>query len=220
MYSRLILIILVVLPFHVFAQRLSQTVKGIVSDNATNQPIPFANVSIKALNIGAMADSAGNFTIPKVPVGRYSFLISAVGYESYAINEILITSAKELYLNILLKEKPTSLSEIIIKPKVNKEVPPNSTATVSAKMLSVEEARRYTGGFDDPARLVLSFAGVSSNVGDNGIVVRGNREIAWKVLNAGRYNEFYDFQFNYKTQQVQEHSEAILIPNLSYKLEF
>ena len=49
---------------------------------------------------------------------------------------------------------------------------------------------------------------------------KSTREIALKVLNAGSYTEFYDFQFNYKTQQVQEHREAILIPNLSYKIEF
>lgn len=182
MYSRLIFIILFILPFHIIAQQPRQTVRGIVSDNASTQPIPFANVAIKALNIGATADSVGNFTLRNVPVGRYSLLISAVGYESFAINEILVTSAKELSLNILLKEKPTSLSEIVIKPKVNKEVPLNPTASVSAKMLSVEEARRFAGGFDDPARLVSSFAGVSSNVGNNGIVVRGNnpKSLQWR----------------------------------------
>jgi hypothetical protein len=66
-----------------------------------------------------------------------------------------------------MKESHTSLDEVIIRPKINKEQPLNSMATVSAKMLSVEEAKRYAGGFDDPARLVSSFAGVSSNVGNN-----------------------------------------------------
>ena len=37
-------------------------------------------------------------------------------------------------------------------------------AVAGARMLSVEEASRYAGGFDDPARLVASFAGVTPSV--------------------------------------------------------
>ena len=47
-----------------------------------------------------------------------------------------------------------------------------------------------------------------------------SQEIALKVLNATQYKEFYDFRFNYKTQSVNEHREAIVIPNLSYKIDF
>lgn len=46
------------------------------------------------------------------------------------------------------------------------------------------------------------------------------QEIALKILNATQYKEFYDFRFNYKTQSVDEHREAIVIPNLSYKINF
>ena len=53
---------------------------------------------------------------------------------------------------------------VTISPKVNKEQPLDTTASVSARVLSVEEARRFAGGFDDPARLVSSFAGVSGNI--------------------------------------------------------
>ena len=49
---------------------------------------------------------------------------------------------------------------------------------------------------------------------------KSTRELALKILNVGQYNEFYEFRYNYKTQSVQEHREAIIIPNLSYKIEF
>jgi len=45
-------------------------------------------------------------------------------------------------------------------------------------------------------------------------------ELALKILNAGQYKEFYDFQYNYITQNVVQHRESIIIPNLSYKIEF
>lgn len=200
MYSKLILITVFLFSFTVFAQKPTQTIRGVVLDNASNQPLPFASISISSLRIGVLADSVGNFVLTKIPIGSYNLAISAVGYESFAMNEILVTSAKEIYLNILLKEKITNLAEVSVKPKVNKEVPLNATASVSAKMLSVEEARRYAGGFDDPARLVSSFAGVSSNVGNNGISVRGNNtnSLQWKfegveIPNPNHFADNYAF---------------------------
>ncbi len=38
----------------------------------------------------------------------------------------------------------------------------------------MEEASRYAGGIDDPARLASSFAGVAGNLSSNAIVIRGN----------------------------------------------
>src|SRR5690606_34299167 len=100
--------------------------------------------------------------------------VTTIGYEPVILKEIQVTSSKEVILNIKMKESISTLDEVVFRPKVNKEQPLNTMATVSAKMLSVEEAGRYAGGFDDPARLVSAFAGVSSNVSNNAIVVRGN----------------------------------------------
>jgi hypothetical protein len=200
MYSKLIFITVFLFSFTVFAQKPTQTIRGVVLDNASNQPLSFASISINSLHMGVSADSVGNFMLTKIPIGSYSIAISAVGYEPFTMNEVLLTSAKETYLNIFLKEKTTTLSEVTVKPKVNKEIPLNATASVSAKMLSVEEARRYAGGFDDPARLVSSFAGVSSNVGNNGISVRGNNtnSLQWKfegveIPNPNHFADNYAF---------------------------
>ncbi len=167
----------------VFAQQPVQTIRGTVIDNASNSTLPFVNIVIQNTNIGTTTDSLGNFVLQGVNVGRYNIQVSMIGYEPLILKEIQVTSGKEVFLNIALKENTTTLTEVIIKPKVNKEQPINSTATVSAKMLSVEEAKRYAGGFDDPARLVSAFAGVSSNINNNAIVVRGNspQALQWKL---------------------------------------
>ena len=166
-----------------FAQQGTQSIRGTVIDNASNVPLPFVNVFIQNTNDGTTTDSLGNFTMQNISVGRYNIQVSMIGYEPFILKEIQVTSGKEVFLNISLKENVTSLAEVVVKPKVNKEQPLNSTATVSAKMLSVEEAKRYAGGFDDPARLVSAFAGVSSNVSNNAIVVRGNspQALQWKL---------------------------------------
>jgi hypothetical protein len=165
------------------AQLPTQTIRGTVLDNASGTPLPYVNVVLINTNYGTVTDEAGRFTIENVSIGRYDMQISMIGYESYVLKEIQVSSGKELFFNIALKETVNSLSEVTIKPRVNKEQPINRMASVSAKMLSVDEAQRYAGGFDDPARLVSSFAGVSSNVSNNAIVVRGNspQSLQWKM---------------------------------------
>lgn len=184
MYRQLIFSVLSLpLSLSILAQQPTQSIRGTVFDNASNVPLSFANIVILNTNKGATTDSLGNFTLQNIIVGRYNIQVSMVGYESLMLKEIQVTSGKEVFLTIPLKENASTLTEVVVKPKVNKELPLNSTATVSAKMLSVEEAKRYAGGFDDPARLVSAFAGVSGNISNNAIIVRGNnpQALQWKL---------------------------------------
>ncbi|MEI6141456.1 MAG: TonB-dependent receptor [Mariniphaga sp.] len=178
-----VLLLLSTVGLYSYSQLPTQTIRGTVIDNASNEPLPFANTVILNTSLGTSTDVQGNFIIRDVPVGRYQIQVSMIGYEPYLIKEVQVSSGKELFLNISMKENTGLLSEVEVKPTVNKEQPLNSLASVSAKMLSVEEARRYAGGFDDPARLVSSFAGVSSNVSNNAIVIRGNspQSLQWKM---------------------------------------
>lgn len=179
----LLLLLVGMLSFPLKAQQPTQTLRGTVIDNASNIALPSANVIILDTKFGTQTDASGNFIIKNVTVGRYNIQVSMVGYEPILMKEIVLSSSKEVFLTVSMKESTTTLAEITVKPQVNKEQPLNSTATLSARMLSVEEARRYAGGFDDPARLVSSFAGVTSNVGNNAIVVRGNnpQALQWKL---------------------------------------
>lgn len=163
----------------------SQVVTGVVTDKITSLPIQFAYVSV--LNsqpfIGAFTDSLGAFLLPIVPTGRYDIEVSFIGYHKRVIREVLVVSGKQTQLDIDLEESLTQLDEVVIRPTLNKQKSLNPFATVSARMLSVEEASRYAGGFDDPARLASAFAGVASNNSNNGIVVRGNapRYLQWRM---------------------------------------
>ena len=147
-----------------------QTIRGMVIDGDSKHPIPYATVRLSEKEgTGTITDSLGRFSIPQVPVGRHTVEAAFMGYEPGIFREILVTSAKEVYLEIPLKESVNELNEVVIRARTNKEEAMNKMATTGARMLSVEEASRYAGGFDDPARLVSSFAGVAPSVSSNGI---------------------------------------------------
>jgi len=167
------------------AQQIKQTIKGKVYEEGTYSPMTGASIVVLGTNPvkATYSDTSGNFKLNGIPVGRYDIKISFIGYEPALINEILVSSGKEVNLNIALKLSATNLEEVKIKAYTQKDKPLNSMATLSARTFSVEEAQRYAGGLDDPALLSTSFAGVAGDLGQNSIVIRGNspRSVLWKL---------------------------------------
>ena len=165
-------------------QDLTQTVKGKIVDADTKEPLIGVAILVIDSNppIGNVTDEEGNFKITSVPVGRQSFKVSYIGYQDLVMNNIIVSSAKEVVLNAELKESLNALKEVVLVAKQEKDRPLNDMATVSARTFSVEETSRYAASFADPARIAQSFAGVAS--GDNNdIVVRGNAPtgLLWRL---------------------------------------
>jgi hypothetical protein len=184
MKKNLLTAISLMFPIFLTAQPVGN-VRGVVIDGASGQTLPYVTVIVINSDpvIGAMTDSEGNFRLSNLPIGRYDIRSSFMGYEPAVFKEVMVSSGREVFLEISMRENVHQLKEVIIRPKVNKENPLNSMALVSSRMFSVEEASRYAGGFDDPARLVTAFAGVSGGMNSNGIAIRGNSPLflQWRL---------------------------------------
>ena len=166
-------------------EQYTQHVKGVVRDADSQKPLVGAAFKIEDLgtSMGVITDEQGAFKLENIPVGRHDFSVSFIGYEPLTLKNILLTSGKELFLTLDLRESVKNLEEFVIK--ANKDQRPlNEMATLSARSFSVEETKRYAGSFSDPARMALNYAGVasSSDLG-NEIVVRGNtpKGILWRI---------------------------------------
>ena len=180
------ILLLLVLPLTTQAQDITQTLKGTIYDQNTHEPLIGATVVVQNSDpvIGTTTDEKGHFSFPNLRLGRVTLEVSYIGYDSRTIPEILITSAKEVVLNIALREAFTELEGVELVAGIRKEKALNTMATVSARTFSVEETQRYAGGLSDPARLASAFAGVSTgNLQDNSIIVRGNapQGIQWRL---------------------------------------
>jgi hypothetical protein len=180
----LILICALLIYNSAYSQKVTQTLRGSIFDNTTNETLPGATIIVLNTNpvIGTISGIDGNFTLKNVPVGRQNIKISMVGYRTYIENELLISTGKERVLEIALQTSIQELEEIVVQ--VRKDVPINSMTSVSSKQFTVEETQRYAGGLDDPSRLVSSFAGVAvPSISSNGISVRGNNPqgLLWRI---------------------------------------
>lgn len=179
-----ILLVTICLCLPAFSQHLTQNIRGAVTDKASGTPIGYATIQLEDTpEIGTTTDSLGNFLLKNIPLGRHTVKATFVGYDPSIVREVLVSSAKEVFLEIALIENTQELKEVVIRPHVNKEQALNRMALTGARMFSVEEASRYAGGMDDPARLASSFAGISSGVSHNGISIHGNAPhlLQWRL---------------------------------------
>lgn len=163
---------------------ITQTVRGIVKEYTSGMPLSYVTISLpEKPEIGTITDENGEFILREILLGRYSVQAGFLGYEPTIIKELRVSSAKEVYLEIFMKESSYELEEITVTPQINKDQLLNSMALTGGRMLRVEEAARYAGGMDDPARLVSSFAGVSPGISTNGISVHGNAPhlLQWRL---------------------------------------
>jgi hypothetical protein len=169
-----------------FAQKSTQTVRGIVIDKDSRLPLPGVTVIIPGTSplIGTSTDANGEFKLKNVPVGRNNILFSYLGFKETSANDIEINSGKELVLNINMEESITTLQEVAVVGHRNKTQAQNDMNTISSRTFSVEETGRYAGSRNDVSRMASNYAGVSN--GDdsrNDIIIRGNSPIGllWKL---------------------------------------
>lgn len=166
----------------IFAQTVAR-IKGIVTDQSS-LPVTSASITLQhgELSRGTLTDNIGKFTIDGMPVGRYDLRITCTGYEPVTVRQVFAGSGKETFLQIILYPRVATLQELIVREGGDISAR-HSAAATSVTRLGIEEAQRYAGGFDDPARLVSSMAGVSGNIGNNAIIVRGNnpQSLQWKM---------------------------------------
>ena len=170
------------------SQNLTQTIRGTVMDKENLMPLIGAEVAVLTTDpiSGSTTDVEGLFKIENIPVGRHDLRVSYLGYEQMTIPNLLVTSGKEIVLNLELLESAVQLEIAVVVAEHDKTGTLNEMAMVSARSFSVEETSRYAGSFYDPARMATNFAGVAVGSSDdlsNEIVVRGNspRGVMWRL---------------------------------------
>ena len=166
------------------SQTATQTIRGHVCDVASGEPMIGVTITVEnGSTLATVSDTDGNFVINNVPVGRHAVRATFIGYEPVLLKEQLVSSGKELVLTLRMCENVAELGEVVVKPRVNKQLPLNDMAQVGARMFSVEEASRYAGGMADPARTASMFAGVATGGATNGISIHGNspQMLQWRI---------------------------------------
>jgi hypothetical protein len=181
------ILVLAITFSNIFANEdLKQNIRGTVVDAITGFPLIGANVVLVNSDPikGTVTDLNGHFSLMDIPVGRQSLAVSYIGYHSRIIENLLLTSGKEVVLNIALEEKAIEVGEVVVTAKSKKDEAQNEMAMISSRTFSVEETERFAGSLGDPARMVANYAGVmTQNDSRNDIIIRGNSPmgVLWRL---------------------------------------
>ena len=103
----IILLFALLFSFRNQAQELTQTLRGNVVEAESKFPLTGVVITVYKDSIllnGAVSDGAGHYVVASIPVGRIKIKFELIGFSESALDNIEVSSAKELVLNIELEQ--------------------------------------------------------------------------------------------------------------------
>lgn len=193
--------------FSSFAQDHVQVVRGQVVDITSAQPLAGAKVSIGEQY--SISDEMGAFRLDKIPTGRHELTVQLTGYRAYSIPDLVLDAGKEKILTLRLEERVAELDEVIISAENQSSLRP-----VSTRAFTIEETQRFAATYYDPARLALSFPGVSAtNDQANHISVRGNSPngLLWRLEGIDIVNPNHTINAGTNSDRVSQNGGGVIM---------
>ena len=179
------------LTLSTFAQALD--IRGVVSDSASGELIPYANIIILNTSRGAATNAHGFYLIPSVPPGSYEIAASSVGYRPQ-VKPVVVTGTAAITVNFRLSQQPVEMHEVVTTGKAKTEllqVYPSAHVLEKAEMQMVPVT-----GQPDVFRSIQILPGIISTSDVNSqFYVRGGASDQNLILLDGMkiYNPFHAF---------------------------
>lgn len=197
-----------------------QTLRGKVYDSDSHLPLVNASVVLSSEQgqWQTNTDTLGQFRFEEMDATRYVLELHYLGYETFRLAEVLLSSGKETVLQLELRQQANVLEGITVTAKRQRDLHP-----LSVRSISLDEIDRFPATFFDPARHMSAYAGiVAANEQGNHLSVRGNSptSLAWylegvqivnpnHLSNAGTFSDRASFGgggINMLSAQLLDHS--------------
>ena len=94
-----------------FAQKID--LRGVVSDSASGERIPFATVTVIETNRGAVTNNNGFYLIANLPFGIYQITAASLGYQTVT-RTVSVLGKAPLTVNFTLSSKPVEVEEVLV----------------------------------------------------------------------------------------------------------
>jgi outer membrane receptor protein involved in Fe transport len=171
-YALLCTLCLVTLPFSLRSQSTDVgIITGVVMDASTEQPVPGATVRIVGTSRGAISTSMGRFTVRNVEAGVRSLMVTAVGFDTVMMADVVVSTGKPVTLTIRMRSDAIELKGAVVVAEAFRKADQTITST---SLLTSEEVRRAPGVQEDVIRAVALLPGVAvTAAGRNDLAVRG-----------------------------------------------
>lgn len=107
------------LSFLISIGSYSATIKGIVKDKFSQEPLVATTLLLKGTKFGASSGLDGSYALKNIPVGRYELVVRFLGYQVQSTTVEIKSANQVLVINFDLSEQSHELSETVVKAKGN-----------------------------------------------------------------------------------------------------
>lgn len=152
-------------------QAQSAAVRGIVTDEATGEPLPFVSVVVQGTANGVSTDLEGAFELTGLQPGLVNLTFSSIGYQPTNRLEVELTPARAAFLTVELAPLAVAIEAAEVQATVGKG---EEEAPVSLRRIGTNEIKRNPGGGRDISKAIRSLPGVAAIPSfRNDVVIRG-----------------------------------------------
>ena len=165
----LLLISLFILPVFAFSQ--NGTIKGIIINEKTNEPIEFASIQIQGSTQGTTSQESGAFELTNVKPGFVRLVVSFIGFKATLSPEIQVQGNQTSFVDIALSESSVQLQEVSVRPNYNVKRIESPLSVIS---IGVSDFEKGAGVNRDVSKVVQTLPGVgATDPNRNDLIVRG-----------------------------------------------
>ena len=174
-----------------FAQNTG-VVRGFVYDGSSGESVIFTNVFLEGTTIGATTDDNGYFSISRAPVGKYSVICTALGFDTARV-AVTVVKNKILNIKLIINQSSVELNAFEVSAEKQEQ---KTEVKVSSIKVTVSDIQKLpsVGGEADIAQYLQVLPGVVFT-GDQGgqLYIRGGSPVQNRVQLDGMnvYNPFH-----------------------------
>lgn len=164
------------LSFFILSFAQKGTVKGVVTDQKTNEPLVGATLVLEGTTTGTITDFDGNYELNNLAPGTYTIRCSFISYQTKYLSNVQVGTGKSTSLNIELSESTVEIADVKVVAKANREsetmlLAQQKNAVLATQAIGAHEIARK--GASDAEAAVTKVSGISKKEGENNVFVRG-----------------------------------------------
>lgn len=157
----------IILSFFLFSG-MTGKIQGKVTNEATGQPVSYADVTVRETEMGAATDDNGDFFILNVPSGRYVVEVSCIGFQTKRVENIVVEIDQTYRLAVSIKPTAIDMAPVTVTgqtPAVRKDMV-GATYIIRKSEIADQPLDYFTN--------IIAFQPAVANV-DTALHVRGGR---------------------------------------------
>jgi len=104
-----------------WAQVTPSQITGTVLERGTGNPLQGVNIYLANTSYGAATDPLGRYELPNVLPGKYTMVISHLGYKRKMMDIAVHNHSGEQVIDLMLNQVRIQMPEITVKAKISKE---------------------------------------------------------------------------------------------------